>query len=177
MQKDVASQFVVAYYTTLVYHPQGAHVVRFYDERAAVYRPGIGNFTAGSVEPNQLSAQLEQGEKIAITSYVVLPVYDLLTITVNGVITDTNNQMVRYFNQHFTLKNVWGRWFILTDSFTNAVPPAAEAAQPEPEQIPAVVPAPQEPVPEVQPPKPKAQKQYKNADFKPFRKPRGKNSR
>ena len=112
-KKDVAEQFVQAYYTTLIQN--NGSLVKFYDENAMIWRDSFGNGEGKTLEKAKadLSIKISRGSEVSVTGYSYNNFQGGIHVSVNGHILDDDLAIV--FNQSFVLLEKSERYFIVSD--------------------------------------------------------------
>jgi hypothetical protein len=111
----LASEFVVAYYKSLVYRPND--VPKFYDQETAIIwraelnsRKGV-SFGQGSPF---LIPEIARGSSVSVTDFNVLALEKGWSVSVWGsIVSETQGSL---FNQCFVIVDVAGRSFIVSDA-------------------------------------------------------------
>lgn len=121
---DVAGEFVIAYYKSLLYAP--TELFKFYDEeKATVWRNmgATGVALKKAMGKRFFVPSIPAGGSVIVNSFAVLPITQGLSVVVNGQFTGTDAALC--FTQCFTLTSCDGRWFIESDALTTTVIPVS----------------------------------------------------
>lgn len=119
----VANEFLVAYYTNLVYPKNDQD--KFYAENATILRPGMES-TVGlpiSEAKGQICYDITTGTEFSVLTYEILPIPEYgFNLYVTG--TQKCDGETKLFNQNFTLHFAHERYFVVSD-FLTIVNPAS----------------------------------------------------
>jgi hypothetical protein len=110
----VGDHFVVAYYSSVVYHPRD--LPKFYQENASIFRPQFSSVRTFPSDHPELCPPIPAGSQFSILNHIVLPFSGGISIQVNGQIADGSD--IQSFTQVFTLLYVSERYFIVSDALT-----------------------------------------------------------
>jgi hypothetical protein len=137
-ESEVGNHFVVAYYSSVVYHSRD--LPKFYQENASIFRPQFSGVRKFPSDHPELCPAIPPGSQFSILNYIVLPFSGGLSLQVTGQIADGPD--IQTFNQFFTLLYVYERYFVVSDALTipsklpiaDTVPVARPQAEPERQQ-------------------------------------------
>jgi hypothetical protein len=133
-ESEVADHFVVAYYSSLIYHPRD--LPKFYQENASIFRPQFPSPRRFPSDHPELCPSIPPGSQFSILNHIVLPFSGGISIQISGQIADGNE--IQSFTQFFTLLYVFERYFIVSDSFTipSKIPTVETVVVPKPQAEP-----------------------------------------
>ena len=117
---ELAKTFIRAYYPIMTYSP--SEVYHFYDPNAYIWRPSFGTTEGKNLQEcrKDLPIPLEPTDILSISTYVVIPFSNNISLSVTGYITTP--QAITAFVHDFIITQNYQKFFVISDSFHLFVP-------------------------------------------------------
>ena len=113
--EELAQSFIRAYYPIMLYSP--SELFKFYEMNASIWRPSFGTKEGKPIQQcfNDLVLKLEPTHTLSLSTYVVNPFGNNISLSVYGFITtETTNTA---FVHDFIILQIFTKFFIVSDVF------------------------------------------------------------
>lgn len=115
--QQVASDFIIAYYTLVIDENKRKNIVNFYDNEAYIWRAEMNSKVGSPI--NKASDTIFpplNSEDVVIEGFGIIPTTNGFSLSVQGKLQNPNYYKV--FSQFFTIQLKQKRYFIVADSLT-----------------------------------------------------------